>query len=155
MNLAVNSRAERLKPFRLLPVIKTERLARDRMDFNRKLLQIAARFGFIPSKFYFNGKKIHSHVSKFRQGFWISALALSIVCGIYMNVTLLHVVLDRTHPLNYYHFGVHIIRGLTAFTFSYWAYKLFVAHREEHEILYAFIHTNPGKLPFSQFVELT
>ena len=120
------------------------KITRDRIDFNRRLLRIAASCGFLPLNFRSDGRQITHEISKLRRILWISTLAVSIMYGVYINITLLHTVIDRSHRSNYYQLGLHVIRGLSA-SFSYWAYKLFLTHRAEHKILYSFIHTNLGE----------
>ena len=70
-------------------------------------------------------------------------------CGLYSLYTLWTLNLSMIHGVDatrYGIFGVHLGRTLLATTLTYWGYAFFVAHADEHQLLYNFVQKGEGKL---------
>ena len=119
----------------------------NRLDRNREILVAMARINILPWKFSGQGQAVDSGaVSNLRRKVWIATLAGSALYALYIDMSLLVTVLDGVQNIRRYdQFGMHILRAFISTTFSYWAYKLFVKHPEEHRMLYSFTQTNPGE----------
>ena len=120
----------------------------NRLEMNRKMLAFMGKINILPWKFSRHDQFVEQRqsTSKLRWGIWISTFALAVVYTVYIDMALLHTVFTQlNHMERYDQFGLHMLRALVATTFSYWAYQLFVAHPEEHVILYNWTQPHPGK----------
>ena len=122
----------------------------DSIDINRRMLQVNGTLNLYPWKFESGGMVAVSKTSRLRSfGFKIQ-LVFAALYAVYIDLTLVLTMMGGLRNVRYHIFGMHLMRSLLSTTFSYWAYKLFVANATDHELLYNFTQQSPGKFPASE-----
>ena len=116
----------------------------DRIQVNRRILQLNGRLNLYPWRFESRGKLVVCKTTILRSlGFKIE-LSFAALYAVYINLTLLRTVLAGTD--RYDVFGFLMLRALVSTAASYWAYEFFIAKASEHEILYNFTQLSPGNV---------
>ena len=118
----------------------------DPIELNQKIFMFVSNYcNMIPWKFENHGKAVKSphRVWSIRWTLWILTFGLSILYAFYINITLLHTFTHGLKTVRYDQLGVHMVRALLSASLTYWAHE-FLAHSEDHQLLYNFVQSNPG-----------
>ena len=117
----------------------------DRIDFNRRILQLNGNLMIYPWKFLSSGSFAVARKGMIPLILFYIQLALHGLYILYIQYTLLRTVVHGVDTRRYEVFGVLLMRCIAATTFAYLGYEIFVAHAGGHELLYNFVQLSPGK----------
>ena len=116
----------------------------DRIELNRRIMQLNSKLNLYPWRFESGGSVAICETTPLRSFGFKVQLVLAILYAVYVDIKLLRAVLAGLDDARYTKFGIHLARALLGTTLSYWAYKFFVEHGTEHEMLYNFTQQSPG-----------
>ena len=100
-----------------------------RLELNRRVLQLMGNVNVIPWRFDQNGMKATSTISKLRWNIWILTFGPGMTYAACINVILMQTFMLGMKNVRYDQLG---------------AYEFFVAHSEKLVMLYNFVQSNPG-----------
>ena len=117
----------------------------DRIDFNRWILQLNGNLIIYPWKFLSTGSFTVHRTGILPLVLFQIQLALCGLYILYIQYTLLQTVVHGVDTTRYEVFVVLLMRCMSATTFAYLGYQIFVVHAVGHELLYNFVQLSPGK----------
>ena len=115
----------------------------DRIELNRWFFQLNGNLLIYPWKFLSSGSYAVSRTTAINIIFNIQ-MALCGLYALYVQWTLARTIIHGVDSRRYDVFGMHFVRSLLAACFAYWGYEFFVAHTDEHKLLYNFVQLGPG-----------